>query len=125
MRRIRFHPFRDGRFWIIYAAAWEPATFLRLVLGWLALGGRPLYWTLLTICILFIPAWSQFALNLLRALFKLNPIIAREALDALYTANINLFFTLTFLAHQGLLSLDAVVRSLVRRIITHRRLLEW
>src|SRR5436190_6019339 len=103
----------------------EPATFLLLVLGWLALGGRPLYWTLLTICILFIPAWSQFALNLLRALFKLNPIIAREALDALYTANINLFFTLTFLAHQGLLSLDAVVRALVRRIITHRRLLEW
>src|SRR5207237_140174 len=92
---------------------------------WLVLGWRPLYCSLLTICSLFIPSLSQFALNLLRALFKLNPIIAREALDALYTANINLFFTLTFLAHQGLLSLDAVVRALVRRIITHRRLLEW
>src|SRR2546422_11587597 len=44
----------------------EPATFLLLVLGWLALGARPLYWTLLTICILFIPACSQFALNLPR-----------------------------------------------------------
>ncbi|HEV2714406.1 MAG TPA: glycosyl transferase, partial [Terriglobales bacterium] len=103
----------------------EPATFLLLVLGWLALGGRPLYWTLLTICILFVPVWCQFVLNLLRSLFKHDPIIVREALDALYTAHINLFFTLTFLAHQALLSLDAVIRALVRRMITHRRLLEW
>jgi cyclic beta-1,2-glucan synthetase len=103
----------------------EPATFLLLVLGWIALGSKPLYWTLLTICILFLPAWSQCGLNLLRSLFEGDPIIAREGLDALYTAHVNLFFTLTFVAHQALLSLDAVIRALVRRMITHRRLLEW
>ena len=31
----------------------------------------------------------------------------------------------TFLAHQALLSMDAVVRTLVRRMITRQRLLEW
>jgi cyclic beta-1,2-glucan synthetase len=103
----------------------EPATFVLLVLGWVALGGKPLYWTLLTICILFLPAWSQFGLTLLRSLFEGDPIIAREGLDALYTAHVNLFFTLTFVAHQALLSLDAMIRALVRRMITHRRLLEW
>ena len=32
--------------------------------------------------------------------------------------NINVFLSLTFLAHQMLLSLDAVVRTLVRRMVT-------
>ena len=31
----------------------------------------------------------------------------------------------TFLAHQALLSMDAVVRTMVRRFITRQRLLEW
>jgi cyclic beta-1,2-glucan synthetase len=103
----------------------EPATFLLLVLGWIALEGKPLYWTLLTICILFVPAWTQFALNLSHSLLRRDALIAREGFDALYTAHVNLFFTLTFVAHQALLSLDAVIRALVRRMITHRRLLEW
>ena len=33
--------------------------------------------------------------------------------------------TLTLLAHQTLLSLDAVARALVRRLVTRERLLEW
>jgi cyclic beta-1,2-glucan synthetase len=103
----------------------EPAIFLLLVLGWVVLAGTPGHWTLATICILFIPAWCQFVLRLARAMWARNVIAAREALTALYTANINLFFTLTFLAHQTMLSLDAVIRALVRRLVTHRRLLEW
>ena len=34
----------------------EPATFLLLLFGWLILPGNPLYWTLATIGILFVPA---------------------------------------------------------------------
>ena len=103
----------------------EPATFVLLIFGWILLGGSPVRWTIATICILFIPAWSQFVLNLLRALFARNVIAAGETLTAFYDANVNLFLTVTFLAHQTLLSLDAVTRALVRRLITHRRLLEW
>lgn len=103
----------------------EPATFLLLVFGWLVLSGTAAQWTLATICILFIPACCQFVLKLLRAMRGCNLMAAREALTALYTASVNLFFTLTFLAHQTLLSLDAVIRALVRRLVTHCRLLEW
>ena len=103
----------------------EPAIFLLLVLGWVVLAGTPGHWTLATICILFLPAWCEFVLRLARATWARNVVAAREALTALCTANINLFFTLTFLAHQTLLSLDAVIRALVRRLVTHRRLLEW
>src|SRR4029077_20957941 len=35
------------------------------------------------------------------------------------------FFPSSSLPHQMLLSLDAVVRTLVRRLVTRRRLLEW
>jgi cyclic beta-1,2-glucan synthetase len=103
----------------------EPATFLLLVFGWLMFSGTAAQWTLATICILFIPACFQFLLHLSRALWARNGIAAREALTALYTSSVNLFFTLTFLAHQTLLSLDAVLRALVRRLVTHRLLLEW
>ena len=103
----------------------EPGIFLLLLLGWLILPGAPAQLTLATIAILFIPAWCQFLVGVARALWQGTVIPAREALGALYTANVNLFFTITFLAHQTLLSLDAVVRALVRRFLTHRRLLEW
>jgi hypothetical protein len=103
----------------------EPATFLLLVLGWLALAGRPWQWTVAALAIFSLPVWCQLAFDLVRALVRFDPIAAHEGLDAFYTANVNLFFTITFLAHQSLLSLDAVVRALVRRTVTHRRLLEW
>ena len=103
----------------------EPAIFLLLVFGWLMLGGTAGRWTLATICILFIPACCQFVIKLVRAKRECRGIAAREALTALYTATVNLFFTLIFLAHQTLLSLDAVVRASVRRLVTHCRLLEW
>jgi len=104
----------------------EPSTFLLFVFGWLMSGHTAARWTLATVCILFIPACFQFLLKLVRAVRGRNIIgDAGDALTALYTSSVSLFFTLTFLAHQTLLSLDAVIRALVRRFITHRRLLEW
>ncbi len=103
----------------------EPSTFLLFVFGWLLSGHTAGRWTLATVCILLVPAFCEFLLNLFRAMWERNAIAAREALTALYTSSVNLFFTLTFLAHQTLVSLDAVIRALVRRLITHRRLLEW
>ena len=103
----------------------EPATFLLLVFGWLAPVGAPWRWTMATLCILFIPGWCQFVFNLLRAAFTRSLVAAGEALSAFYATNVNIFFTLIFLAHQTLLSLDAVVRALFRRTVTRHRLLEW
>ena len=98
----------------------EPATFLLLVFGWLVLPGNPLYWTLATIAILFVPTWFQFLFNLVRAAFERKSQLVKDARSALLTANASVFFTLSFLPHQTLLSLDAVVRTLVRRLVTRR-----
>lgn len=103
----------------------EPAMFLLFVFGWLISGQTAARSTLATICILLIPACGQFLLKLIGDAWEHKGFSFGEALQGLYTSSVNLFFTLTFLAHQTLLSLDAVIRALVRRFITHRRLLEW
>ena len=103
----------------------EPAMFLLLVVGWFMLSRPPWEWTLATLCILFVPAWFQCLFNLVRAVVEWSSSTARDAMSGLYTANVNLFFTLTFLAHQMLISLDAMVRALVRRFVTQSHLLEW
>ena len=102
----------------------EPATFVMLLMGWLV-ARSPWYWALLTIGVLLLPAMVECAIGLLRALFYANATAASDTLSGFYAACVNVFFNLTFLAHQTLLSLDAVVRSSVRRIFTNRRLLEW
>ena len=103
----------------------EPATFLLLVLGWLVLPGSPILWTLATLGILFLPAGFQLAVGLVRsALLKRGPRVV-EALSAFFDESVTDCLTLTFLAHQALLSMDAVVRTMVRRVITRQRLLQW
>ena len=102
----------------------EPATFFLLLFGWLVMG-QPAYWTVVVVCILLIPAWWQLALDLVRAACTRSTATARDGFSAFLSANINVFFMLTFLAHQTLLALDAVTRALVRRVVTHYRLLEW
>jgi len=103
----------------------EPGIFLLFVLGWTALPGSPLYWTLVTIAILFVPPWFQFAFSVARALIagQLSPI--RDAIGGLGKAMVSVFLTLTFLAHQALISIDAVFRTFYRRMISRQRLLQW
>jgi hypothetical protein len=103
----------------------QPGTFLLFVLGWTVLPGKPLYWTLVTVAILFVPPWFQFALSILRelAVARLGPV--RDAATGLGQAMVSVLLTLTFLAHQTLISADAVMRTFYRRMISRQRLLEW
>jgi cyclic beta-1,2-glucan synthetase len=103
----------------------EPATFLLLLFDWLVPGERALRWTLATVLILIIPSWFEFAFALVRAVVERKMSVAREAVAAFYAANFSVLLTVVFLAHQALLSLDAVARALVRRNVTRERLLEW
>jgi cyclic beta-1,2-glucan synthetase len=103
----------------------EPATFLLILLGWFVLPAGPVYWTLVVIGILFVPALCSLVFGLVRALLEWKRNLAREAVNGVFTAYVNVFLTLTFLAHQTLLSLDAVVRTIVRRTFTGQRLLQW
>jgi cyclic beta-1,2-glucan glucanotransferase len=103
----------------------EPATLLLLLFGWLVPGEGALRWTLATVLILIIPLWFEFAFTLVRAVAEQKMSIAREAVATFYAANFSVLLTLVFLAHQTLLSLDAVARALVRRKLTRKRMLEW
>ena len=102
----------------------EPATFALLLFGWFVMDD-PVLWTLATISILFVPACFEFAFGLTRAVAARQTQIARDALSNLLATSLTVLLALALLAHQTLLSLDAVVRVLVRRLVTRERLLEW
>jgi len=103
----------------------EPFTFLLLVAGWLGLPGGPLYWTVATLLILFLPNFVQLVFSFGHAAFSDQEGAAGEAFSGFFQALGVSLLTLAFLPHQTLLSLDAIIRSLVRRFITGQRLLEW
>jgi hypothetical protein len=103
----------------------EPAMFLLFLLGWIWLPGRPAAWTLATIAILFLPALCQLGFDLARAAATWKSAVVQDAVNAFLNASIGNWLTITFLAHQALLSMDAMVRTMVRRVITRRRLLQW
>jgi hypothetical protein len=102
----------------------EPALFLLFVLGWLCLPGGPVRWSLAAIFILFLPALFQLAVELVEAVLARRSRIL-GALDGFVNACMANGLIIVFLAHQALLSMDAVVRTMVRRLITRQRLLEW
>jgi hypothetical protein len=108
----------------------EPITFFLLVAGWLGLAGPgpamgPLYWTLVTLFLLFVPSLVQLAFGLGRAIAEPQQGAASEAWIGFSQAIFITFLNLVFLPHQMLLGIDAISRSLVRRFITGQRLLEW
>lgn len=102
----------------------EPATFVLFLFGWFVMG-HPVWWTVATVGIMFVPEWVELLFGLTRAVITRNFGVARDAVGNLVQANLTVLLTLTLLAHQMLLSIDAVVRALVRRLVTRQRLLEW
>ncbi|MGA7322454.1 MAG: glucoamylase family protein, partial [Candidatus Sulfotelmatobacter sp.] len=103
----------------------EPAIFLLFMLGWLCLPGGPGAWTLATVAILFLPALCQLGFDLVHSTTSGKRLVVLDAFNAFLNASIANWLTVTFLAHQALLSIDAVVRTMVRRMITRQRLLQW
>jgi len=103
----------------------EPAIFLLFLLGWTCLPGSPAAWTVTTVAILFLPALCQFGVDLVHAATSGKRSIVLDAFNGFLNASIANWLTVTFLAHQALLSWDAVVRTTVRRLITRQKLLQW
>jgi cyclic beta-1,2-glucan synthetase len=104
----------------------EIATFVMLLSGWLFLPGKALYWTLATLAVVVLPTFCQFAMSILRAgngLFRRE--FWRNFASDFGTALANLFLRIANLCHQSLVTIDAVVRSIIRMTVTHERLLEW
>ncbi|HLI30670.1 MAG TPA: glucoamylase family protein, partial [Terriglobia bacterium] len=104
----------------------EAAILALLIGGWTFLPGGALYWTLATLILVLLPSYLQLFLSLALASGSENWAGSiREAVRGFVTEQVNVLFTLVFLFHQAIVTLDAVFRTLIRLMVTHKRLLEW
>lgn len=99
-----------------------PATLLALVVGWFLFQDQAWVWTLL---ILFVSAFTLLK-NIVSSLSSRFLMGARANVIAnIKTAFFRWVFWLIFLPYESLIMLDAVVTTLVRVYISHKRLLQW
>ena len=103
----------------------EPFTMLLFIAGWMGLEGGPLYWTLITLLLMFLPTLVQFVFSLGRASVSDQAGAVGEAFTGSAQAGFITLLNVVFLPHSTFLSLDAILRALIRRFITGQRLLEW
>jgi len=103
----------------------EPATFLLLIAGWLWLPGTARYWTAATLLIVIVPVVVQFLFSMVRASVAEQRGYVRQAIRDSLVLLFSTALNFALLAHQTLLMIDAIVRSLVRSFVTGKRLLEW
>jgi hypothetical protein len=103
----------------------NPFLFFLFVAGWFGLPGGPLYWTIVPLILIIVPSLVQLGINMGRAIADDRKGSAGEAFSGFCHAAFVSLLELIFLPNQTLIALDAMIRSLVRRFITGKRLLEW
>jgi cyclic beta-1,2-glucan synthetase len=104
----------------------EAATLLLLLGGWFFLPGGALYWTVATLILVALPSYLQLLLSLAMASDSENWQGAlKECIKGFVAEQVNILFALVFLLHQALVTLDAIIRTLVRLVVTHKKLLQW
>lgn len=103
----------------------EPATFLLLIAGWFWLPGGPRFWTLVTLALLFLPIYFRLVFALVRNIAAKNWMSVRDSITDFFTDHVSIVLNIAFIAHQALVAIDAIVRTVIRSFITHTRLLEW
>ena len=99
-----------------------PATIAALVAGWTVLPGRPMVWTAFALAPLLFPVANELVSVLLSLRRRAR---WRAAGDDLDTAVARVAVQATFLASQAYESLDAIIVTLTRVLVTRRHLLEW
>ena len=101
------------------------ALTLLLLLGWTVLSS-PWFWTLTVTGIIFIPFLISSIVDLLK---KPGDVLFRQHLTAAWHSTarrfIQVVFTLVCLPYEAFFSLDAILRTIWRMLVTHRQLLEW
>jgi cyclic beta-1,2-glucan synthetase len=105
----------------------EPATLALLLGGWFGLKGEPLYWTCASFAMLLMPVYANLFFSLLRAPLR-SPVLlpwAKDTAAAFLKGHEVAFLQVVFLLHQAMLSLDAILRSMLRVFVIKKRLLQW
>ncbi|WP_422925319.1 GH36-type glycosyl hydrolase domain-containing protein [Singulisphaera sp. PoT] len=102
-----------------------PALVLFLILAWTVLPGSAWRWTAIALTIPALPLLQTVFATLVscgRSGSLSGLLRLRDSVPALMA---QVLFSITFLANQARISLDAMIRTLVRLFVTHRNLLEW
>ena len=103
-----------------------PCMFLTLVAGWLVPGVSPWMWTRFILATIAIPSLIPFLTGLntqLGGISKRSHI--RNVMSDLSLGTAQIGLSVVLLAYQAWLMSDAILRTLVRLLITRRNLLEW
>jgi len=103
-----------------------PAAFLTLLLGWTWPGSSPAPWTLFVFAVIAVPPM----LPPLAGVWPRTPGISKRSHGRAVARDFrsacgHVALTLTIMAHQAELMIDAVTRTLGRLYVTHGRMLEW
>ncbi len=103
-----------------------PATVLAFAAGWLVLPGSPLAWTLFVLATLAFPIYPILG-RLFAGPEPKQParVFFRLIGEDLAAAAAQVILQVTFLAYHAYEMAHAIVLTLVRLIVTQRRLLEW
>ena len=96
-----------------------------LLFGWL-MTSAPLFWTVAVLAILLLPPLLATLLDLAH---KPDDVVMDQhvawVLDSAGHRFIGLLLTLAWLPHEAFYSLEAILRTLWRMVISRRRLLQW
>ncbi|HMA45465.1 MAG TPA: protein ndvB, partial [Gemmatimonadales bacterium] len=103
-----------------------PATVAVLALAWLVLPGNPLAWTLGVLAAIAFPLYP-LAVRLGAGPAPQQPrgVFLRILVDDVKAAGAQTLLQITFLAYHAYEMVHAVALTLVRLVLTQRRLLEW
>lgn len=102
-----------------------PMTFLWLVLGLILFPGTPLMWTLYTLTLIIFPSMAQTILGAVILRFGDHSSRISDAGVKTKFNILQMLFYFTFLAHQAVIQVDAIVRVFYRKFISKSKLLEW
>ncbi len=103
-----------------------PAIFLWLLAIWTIVPGSSLFWSLFIVVVLAFPVYAHLQTNVLTHPRGI-PWTSHfwSVLGDVKTNTLQLFIVIAVLGYQAYSNSDAVVRTLYRALISHRKLLEW
>ena len=102
-----------------------PALVVLLVLAWTILPGSPWFWTAIALATFALPLFQMVLSIVIGSVRGRSLAPLRKSRGTLLAKTGQVVLEIVFLAYRAVLLLDAVVRTLARLFVTHRKLLEW
>ncbi|MDW7753744.1 MAG: glucoamylase family protein [Brevefilum sp.] len=129
-------PMRDGQFssnsfsiidlWKIFdnlrRSLFSPLTMLLLTIGWFIFEGNAWVWTLIVLAISAFPLLNNIVTSLSSRFISGGKV---NLFENLKTAFSRWLLWLIFLPYDSIIMVDAIITTLIRVYISHKRLLQW